>query len=258
MKNLLNNISLLLAFVSLAAFANAQTFKIPVKSGVLQIGEIAGKVSLEAYSGSEVLIEGGREHDNQNDERARGLKPMTGGNDNTNLGLNYKTEGNVTTLKSVRRNYHNEYTIKVPKQMKLKVNIFNSWFDKLKVKGFSSDVNITTRHGDVTLDDISGNLQVNSRHGLVKVTFAQLGNDVNIDARHGGIDITVPEQIKANLRVSTRYGEIYTNMAIKADKQEEGSLKNLSRSAEVVTKLNGGGKALVLDSRHANIYLRKK
>ncbi|EAY29262.1 DUF4097 family beta strand repeat-containing protein [Microscilla marina] len=260
MKNLLNlqQWAFALALVSLTVFAQAQTFKIPVKSGTLQIGEMTGKLLLEAYNGSEILIEGGQRHRHSDNERAKGLKPITGGNDNTQIGLNYKTEGEVTTIKAVRKVSSRQYTIKVPQAMKLRVDISNNWFNKLIVKGFGTDVNIDIRYGKVWVEQLSGSVQIEARYGLVTADFASMSNNVSIDARYGGMDISLPAKTKADLRASSRYGEIFTNMDIQTDKAQESSLKSLTATTEVTAKLNGGGKALVLEARHANIYLRKK
>jgi hypothetical protein len=126
------------------------------------------------------------------------------------------------------------------------------------VKGFSTDVNIDLRYGKLWLEQLSGNVQVEARYGLVTADFANMSNNININAKYGGVDISLPANTKADLRASSRYGEIFTNMDIKAGKGEESDLKNLTASAEVTAKLNGGGKALILAAKHANIYLRKK
>lgn len=260
MKNLLKlqQWAFVLTLLSLSSFANAQSFKIAAKSGTLQIGEMTGKLSLVAYDGAEILIEGGRQYRDEDNERAKGLKAITGGNDNTQIGLNYSTKGDVTTIKAVRRFTSVHYTIKVPKAMNVRVNISNHWFSKLMLKGFSSNVNIDLRYGKVQLEQLSGNVQVEARYGLVAANFASLNNDVSINAKYGGVDISLPANTQANLRASSHYGEIFTNMKIETSKGEESSLKNLTASAEVIAKLGGGGKSLVLEAKHANIYLRKK
>ncbi len=260
MKNLmkLQHWTFVFAFVLFATVANAQNFKIEVKSGTLQIGEMTGKVSIEAYDGSAILIEGGREHRNEDNDRARGLKPITGGDDNTKIGLNYTTKGGITTIRAVRKLGSVNYTIKVPKAMALRVDISNNWFSKLTVKGFNTDVNVDLRYGKLHLEQLSGNVQVEARYGLVTADFVNMSNNVNINAKYGGVDISLPTNAKADLRASSRYGEIFTNMDIKASQGEESDLKNLTASAEITAKLNGGGKALILVAKHANIYLRKK
>ena len=259
MKKLMNQILPLLVmvgFITLVQTTNAQNFKLEHKSGTLEIGEMTGKIYLEAYNGSEILIEGGRMRDIP--ERARGLKPISGNNDNTKVGLNYKKEGDVVTLRAVRRWHNGDYFIKVPKDVKLRVEVRTSWCSRISVKNFSSDVNITARHAKVDLENLTGRVSVNSRHGLVKANFETLNEEIDITARHGGIDITIPEKAKADLSASTRYGEIYSNMDIKSQKRSEGEMASLTRTAEVSASLNGGGKRLRLNARHANIYLRKK
>ncbi|HAS42384.1 MAG TPA: hypothetical protein DCS93_18040 [Microscillaceae bacterium] len=259
MKKLLKStlpVFLIIQLVGIMQVAQAQEFKIELKSGTLEIGEITGSIYLEAYDGSEIVIEGGRQYETP--ERARGLKSISSVNDNTNIGLNYQKNGNVVSLRAVRRRNYGGYRIKVPKDVKLAMEVSTSWCHRISLKGFSSDVNVTARHAKVELENLTGNVKINSRHGLVKANFAAMNADIDINARHGGMDITIPENAKADLRASTKYGEIYSNMEIKADQRSVGDMTSLSRSAEVNAKINGGGKRLRLSARHANIYLRKK
>ncbi len=247
---------LIMYCVAFIQTVQAQDFKVALKSGTLEIGEITGRIYLEAYNGAEIVIEGG--HRPSLPERARGLKPMSGNQDNTNIGLHYKKDGDVVSIRAVRRRDYGGYRIKVPKDVKLIMEVASSSCYFISLKNFSSAVNVTTRHAKVELENMTGKVKVNARHGLVKANFETINEHIDITARHGGVDITVPTNIKADLYASTRYGEIYTNMDIKVEPQNDGELASLSRSSEVSAKLNGGGKQLKLDARHANIYLRKK
>ncbi|OJJ20799.1 hypothetical protein BKI52_09450 [marine bacterium AO1-C] len=260
MKKLLKQttlpVFLIINCIAFIQVVQAQEFKLELKSGTLEIGEITGRIYLEAYNGSEIVIEGGRRQSLP--DRAQGLKPISGNNDNTNIGLNYKKEGDVVSIRAVRRRDYGGFRIKVPKDVKLVMDVMTSWCHRISLKGFTSDVNVTARHAKIEMENMTGNVKINSRHGLVKADFATMNANIDIDARHGGIDITIPGNAKADLRASTKYGEIYSNMDIKAEKNYEGDMASLSRSAEVNAKINGGGKQLRLNARHANIYLRKK
>lgn len=258
MRNLINSVNqwgLLLACMLFASFTNAQSFKVKHTSGILEIGEMIGNIYIEAYNGSEIVIEGGERY--HMPERAQGLKSISSVNDNTQLGLNYTKKEDRVIIRAVRRRHTGDYKIKVPQQVKLRVQITTSWCSKIKVKNFSSEVSISTRHAKIILDNLTGKVDVNSRHGLVQATFEQMNEHIRINARHGGIDITLPEKAKASLRANTRYGEIFTNMDVKSTRTND-EMANLSRSADVSAQLNGGGKELRLSARHANIYIRKK
>ena len=61
---------------------------------------------------------------------------------------------------------------------------------------------------------------------------------------------------KANFRVSTGWGEIYSNLDIEIER-DEGNMKRYGTN-KVVGKLNGGGVSFEVKSSHGSIYLRKK
>ena len=254
MKNILNNIrkwTLAFTLTLSAGLIQAQTFEIPLRRGTLEIKEVVGNIYLEAYDGSEIIIKGKGGY-RMPPEQSQGLTSLRSMYDNTRLGLHYQKTGNIITLQTVRGTNRKGYTLKVPRLVKLKINNFTNRCRKIKVSNFSSEVEITTRYAQVELNNLRGKARVYARHGVVKAQFEQINGNTSIASRHGSVDITLPEQVKADLTASTYFGEIYTNLDIPIDKL------GVSNNPEINIKLNGGGRWLRLNSRHSNVYIRSK
>jgi hypothetical protein len=101
-------------------------------------------------------------------------------------------------------------------------------------------------------------MSIRTVHGEVEAVFSTtIKTPVQIKSSHGPVDITVPETTKANLSLSTKYGEIFVDPALKLEVENRGDWK-VYGSNSVIGKLNGGGLDMDLGSTHNSIYLRKK
>lgn len=98
-----------------------------------------------------------------------------------------------------------------------------------------SDVMITSKHGIIELENMLGKVEANSTHG--------------------GIDVTVNENMHGELDAKTKWGTIYSNIDLKIDKD----LSSNKDWNNIIASINSGdGAPIKLESRHANIYLRRK
>lgn len=111
-----------------------------------------------------------------------------------------------------------------------------SWEIDLVVKiPKGCDINVTSKHGMIELENISANLVANSTHG--------------------GIDLSVNSSMKSELIARTKWGNIYSNLDLKMN-EEASSNRDWNH---IVANVNGGSRqSITLESKHANIYLRKK
>ena len=96
-------------------------------------------------------------------------------------------------------------------------------------------------------------LSIHTRHGIIELI--DLPKSVVAYSKHGGVDASVDLSSSHNFELQTRHGEIYTNLDLEYD---ENKYFNDSREIFVRAKYKGGGKKMVFESRHGNIYLRSK
>ena len=116
MKKLLSIIAIILFSLS----ANAQEYKVLMSSGKLHIWGV-NEVDIVGYNGSEVIISklggNGKDCDDEDDDRAKGLREINaaGATDNTGVGLSATQNGNELLLEQISNNNDSRFTIKVPK-----------------------------------------------------------------------------------------------------------------------------------------------
>ena len=74
---------------------------------------------------------------------------------------------------------------------------------------------------------------------------------------YGYVDVALPETTRANLKMDTRYGEIFVSPDLKFRVNAEAGMVKVQRQGTGKTKW-GGDLNIDLSSNYGKIYLRKK
>lgn len=235
----------------------AQEYKAKLSSGTLKFNEVSA-LSVEGYNGNEVMITYKGRIDMP--ERAKGLKPINslGLEDNTGVGLSVSDSGDVMEVQQVARQSHDGYyQVKVPANVKVQISYTGVEGKEVRIKNLNNEIEVSTRHNGIVLENVSGPALINSIHGAIMATFSAIKPDtpVSIISMHNAVDVALPAATKANLTLSSRFGTIYTDMDI-AYAKTSGDMRKIS--SEIEGTLNGGGSQIILKSSHNNVYLRKK
>ncbi len=246
---------LLLLLISQAGMA--QEYKANLASGTLKFDEV-GNLSVEGYNGQEVVITYTGKRDIP--ERAKGLKPINslGLEDNTGIGLSVSDSGDVMAVQPVSRQAHEGYyQVKVPANVKVQISYTGVEGKDVRIKNLDNEIEVSTRHNGIVLENVSGPALINSVAGTVTATFSAIQPDtpVSIISMQSDVDVALPAGTKADLTLSSRFGTIYTDMDI-AYAKASGDMRRIS--SEIEGTLNGGGSQIILKSYHSNVYLRKK
>ena len=234
----------------------AQEYKVSKSTGRLEIMEV-NHVSVEGYNGNEIIFSS-RNNDRDNDERAQGLRALSslGLEDNTGLGLSVVEKGDVIEVQQLKKTDGPEISIKVPKGVVVSYSHSSPYGDEVEFKDFSGEIKVSTVHHGVILTNTTGPLAVKTVHGDIEASLAAAPTaPVVIESAHGHVDIAMPLNTKANLTMSTNWGEVLVDPDFKIQVESNGLVKY---SDKISGKLNGGGTEITLTSHHNNVYLRKK
>ena len=235
-----------------------EEFKLNMTSGRLVVKGV-NRVEFIGHSGSEVIIQSAGSTKKDSD-RSEGLKLINGLGleDNTGLGLSVVKEGNDNVIQELSGRKSRSYIIQVPKDVTIVYEHSSAYGKKVKFKNILGEIESTTNHSSVMLDDVSGPITINTVHGDIDCSFTNVNqsNPISILSSHGDIDLSIPQATKASFKIETSWGEIYSDLDINIDR-ENGSMKSYSGN-KVVGSLNGGGVNFHVRSTHGTIYLRKK
>lgn len=195
-------------------------------------------------------------------EKAKGLKPLSAyGEDNTGIGLYVEQQGNTIQISGVSRASRDaDYTIKIPENMKLKIDSEDWNADDIEVRGTKNEVEIKANSAGLILTDVTGPLVLNSINGEMEVAFTNLNQQSpsSISATNGDIDISMPANSKADFSLSCLNGEVYTDLDIKFDEEDRNKMRRVGGGIKTDALLGVGGVEFSIRAINGNIYLRKQ
>lgn len=241
-------------FFSLTLLAQAE-HRVAVNGRVIEFKEL-DHLTIVGYDGDELKISRDSEDGSRKDERSKGMRKISasGKQDNTGFGLSAQGMDDRVVIEQVGKG-DGKLLIQVPNDAVVEV-VQSTWrgggFD---AKNFSGELDVSMAYHHVNLTNCYGPLSINTIYGGVDATFSAgpPKEDIHLHSTYGNVDITLPNNTAANLRLKTSYGSMYTDfdLDMKANGTEEVSNERLTGT------INGGGKLIALKASYKNIYLRK-
>ncbi len=206
-----------------------------------------------------------------NDQKAReekekkiaGMKKLSG----SSSGLEVEEDNNVVTIGTQSWKAATDLDIQVPASSSLEIR--SSMDGAVVIEGVSGEIDVNNMAGPVTLTNVSGNVLVHTVGGDITVVMNRVAPDkpMSFSTMNGDIDVTLPADVKANLKMKTDQGEIYTdfdmNVSRKATRSEESEKTEAGKyhitfDKSLVGLVNGGGPEISFNTFSGDIYIRKK
>jgi len=229
-----------------------QEFKLSKSTGKLHIEGING-LEIEGYDGSEIIITT-ESKSKESSERAQGLSAINslGMKDNTGIGLAINTAGDEVKITTIKKN-SGKYWMKVPKAMSVSFKHSSHSMGKLYIHGINGEIETSLQYGSVKVEKVAGPLSINTVYGKIEAVLTNLNtkNPTSLYSVYALVDVTVPASTKADVHLTSQYGDMFTDFDIKVEANSKIS------SSRVQGKINGGGPELRVNSTYQNVYLRK-
>ena len=252
-----NKVGIVLAMmVLIGSSLRAQEYKVQKSAGRLELN--IGRVTVEGHNGNEIIFSS-MDHKRDKDQRSEGLRPINslGLEDNTGLGINVKEEGNVVSVRQLKKMNSPDIKVLVPKGMIVSFSYESQYGGEVKFKNMSNEIEVSAQYNSIELENVTGPLTVKTIYGHVEASLdANMKDPISIVSIYGYVDVAIPATTKANLKMSTSYGEILADPAFKIDVDREGNM--ISYSDKISGKINGGGINIDLSCNYGKVYLRKK
>jgi len=250
----------MLAFgLAITGIVSAQEYKVAKSTGTLDIREV-NSVTIEGTTGNEIVFTSRGYDKGDDDGRSKGLRAISslGLEDNTGIGLSVVDKGSVIEVQQLKKMDGPDVTIKVPKGVKVVYTHTSPYGDEIKFKNFEGEIEVSTVHSGVVITNPGGPLEIKTVHGDIDASLgsAALKSPISIESVHGHVDVALPVATKADMRLSTSWGEIFVDPDFKIEIEKKGDM--VRYNDKLSGKLNGGGLDIELASTHNNVYLRKK
>jgi hypothetical protein len=274
----MKKLTVIIALLVLSNLAMAQTYRTSFNNhagNVVKIEAASENITIIGHDKNEILIEAvlqqkGQEKpdkpqrpDRPTSDRAQGLKPMTAsGTDNTGLGLTIEKSENQFIVQNIAGHaVSGKFVFYIPNKVKLSINEIKPWSrSSYNLSGLSGELNINALNSGFVIKDISGPVVLQSTNGNIEVSFSRLVSDKpnSLTAVNGFVDITLPSNSKADIKINAVNGEAFTDFDIKSEPNKDAvpvfpnfNIFNLNGT------INGGGVPFTVSAVNGNVYIRK-
>lgn len=159
-----------------------------------------------------------------------------------------------------------DFDIRVPARVNLRLKTVNS--GGIVVEGTDGEIEASNLNGSITLTKVSGSIVANTVNGRVLAVLDRVaaGKAMAFTSLNGAIDVTLPASAKANLRLRSDMGDVYTDFDIQLTAPAPPTVDNSRRGGgplrlrinnAITGTINGGGPEFELRTFNGSVYLRK-
>jgi len=236
----------------------------PGKPYKLNVGLIDGSITVTGYDGKTIMIEG--QIDEKRKEREKEKEKVSGMRRLNSNGMDISADeknNQVNVHSSMGKSV--SLTIKVPKYAgTFKISTVNG--GDITGSNLDGELEVSNVNGSIKLTDISGSVVATTVNGPVIVSFRSIDPKAAMafSTLNGKIDVTFPAGLKANVKLKSDRGDIFTDFDVATDQHKP----NVTRSNKdgmyglkiddwVYGKIAGGGPELMMKTTFGSIYIRK-
>lgn len=184
-------------------------FSDPGKPGTLKLSLPWAEVHVIGTDSQEVVVTSSLDQKGKGEVDHEGFRRL-----DTDVTFELVEKDNVATVTVAGDNLWatqgSEFEVKVPRNTNLVIR--TELGGEVEVNGVEGDLDINSMNGEVTLRDIASSAVVNTLNGEISASFKRAPvKPVSFSTMNGEIDVRLPSDTKANLRMRTHNGSIRTN-----------------------------------------------
>jgi hypothetical protein len=237
----------------------------PSRPGLIDVSLVQGSITVRGTNRKDVFVTARPETDT--DRRSRRSDP-----DPTGLrripqtaGFRITEESNRVKVSADSPNRSITFEIDAPTRSSLKLSTVNG--GEILVENVEGELTVSNTNGGITLNDVAGSVMAGTTNGNVRATLTRVTaqKEMAFTSLNGTVDVMLPPTTKANLRLRSGNGDVYSDfdvqLAPSAPVVQENRGSNgryrISRNQSIVGAINGGGPEFELRTFNSNVYVRK-
>ncbi len=233
----------------------------------LVVDSLMGSVTVRGYDGQEVIVEtsGGssarpRKGKSEPPPGMHRIGPTSGD-------ITATTENNTIKITSGVFFNPGSITIQVPRQTSVTVKTMAG--RSIHIEDVSGEIEANNMNGPVNIVNVSGSVMAHSMNGKVTASLTSVTPDkaMSFSTMNGDIDVTLPAAIKANVKLKTDRGDMFTDFDVQIAPSQSTSTTTTSKNGRTVRlrsdrtttgTINGGGQDIQFTSFNGDIVIHKK
>lgn len=254
---------------SLSQDGKAERYNVPLTDPSrpvrLRVSVMAGSITVEAHNGNSVVVEAtARELEREPGDppppkSKEGLQRLS----KTGAGLDIEEQDNTVIVRSGLPSVSVDLHIQVPVQTSVRLGtVING---DIRVTGVRGEHELSNNNGGIEAKQVAGSVVAHSINGKILVSLTSVTPDkaMAFSSLNGDVDVTVPANTKANLRMESQNGDVYTDFDV-AQRPQAGNQEGRSEGRYrvkvergVFGAINGGGPEMSFKTFNGNVHLRR-
>jgi DUF4097 and DUF4098 domain-containing protein YvlB len=238
----------------------------PTRPARIEAHLMSGSIIVRGADVKDVIVEArsrsGEERERR-PARADGMKRLDLGG----TGLDVVEDNNVVHIKTSSWNTPSDLVITVPRHSSLELKAINN--GNIEVQDVDGEIDVNDLNGKIMLQNVGGSVVAHSLNGEVVATLNRVDSSkpMSFSTMNGNIDVTLPPAVKANVRMKTDNGEIYSDFDVKLDSSarmvqnepgdSHGGRYHVRFDRAIRGTINGGGPEFQFTSFNGQIFIRK-
>ena len=235
------------------------------RPALIDVSLVQGSITVRGTNRKDVLVTAKPEGDSDRPRRrydadASGLRRIP-----QSAGFRITEEGNRVKISGDSPNRSIAFEIEAPSRTNLKLSTVNG--GEILVENVEGELTLSNTNGGITMNGVAGSIMAGTTNGSVRATMTRVTpqKEMAFTSLNGTVDVTLPPSTKANLRLRSDNGDVYSDfdvqLAPSAPLVQENRGSNgryrISRNRAIVGAINGGGPEFELRTFNSNVYVRK-
>jgi DUF4097 and DUF4098 domain-containing protein YvlB len=216
-------------------------------------------ITVKTHAGKEVIVEstsGSRRRDEKNAEGLRRIDIPIGG-------FNVEEEDNVITIHG-NHSMGGSLIVTVPADTSVQLR---SMHGPVIVEGVRGEIEVNSTNGKIELTNVSGTVVASTTNGAIRASMDRVdaAKPLSFSSNNGSIEVTLPADLKANLKMRAYNGSIWTDfdMAVTGSKPVTSSGGDNAKfevkfDRTMYGTINGGGVEASFSTLNGRIVIKKK
>jgi DUF4097 and DUF4098 domain-containing protein YvlB len=123
----------------------------------------------------------------------------------------------------------------------------------VKISGANGPVKVATHNSDVSVNNVTGRVEITDAHADVKVTLSSPPTqDINITDDAGDVDVALPARSSFEVDAISRGGDVDSDFS-----GAQLNVSNTDASGQVAGRVGSGGPKITIATTYGTIHLRK-
>jgi hypothetical protein len=237
----------------------------PARPGLIDVSLVQGSISVRGTNRKDVLVTARPETDSgrrrRDDGDASGLRriPQT-------AGFRITEENNRVKVSADSPNRSITFEIEAPVRSNLTLSTVNG--GEILVENIEGEIDLNNTNGGITMNNVGGAVNAGTTNGSVRATLTRVTaqKEMAFTSLNGAVDVTLPPSTKANLRLRSDHGDVYSDFDLQLapastpeiqDTRSSNGRYRINRNRSIVGTINCGGPEFELRTFNSNVYVRK-